>query len=421
VPRRAVYKALMKDGLISMEEESHLAPASHPPIHGSLQPALEPFTNSPRMFLSSLKRARIATAERHRRRLDTGSSLPSRPVANNDADSIDSIKREIESEFPTPSWPVGPKRWTFQVNVATGTLMLEQWSSESLIQCCFFTEAQKQAKKISDREKLIEEAKKRTGTTPPPPIKTKKTIFNEAAMQVTTYLGPYRVNGKVTTRYNTRTSNGLKDPLLVSRAIELYQRRLYHLVSTKGKAVLEDKTARNNIMKEASDIAIREAQALKGHDEMVGVDRRWVSISLRQRERDGAYFLYCNVPKSAQWQDGYQNVYFILSRYNGNPAPPFNSRTSWLKFGFNCNFLENVDQSSATIGSNETGSGSRNTTGSKTIGGVTVPTIFAAVNVMKQLINQTYHLRQDTDFCDAWKALREQYYKYVHAQSQRRV
>lgn len=408
----------MKDGLIGMEEESHLAPASHPPIHGSLQPALEPFTNSPRLFLSSLKRARIATAERHRRRLDTESSLPSRPVANNDADSIDSIKREIESEFPTPSWPVGPKRWTFQVNAATGKIEQYSRSSESLIKCSFFTEPQKQAKKISDREKLIEEAKKRPGTTPPPPIKTKKTTFNEAAMQVTTYIGPYRVDGKVTTRYNTRTSNGLKEPLLVNRAIELYQRRLYHLFSTKGKAVLEDKTARNNIMKEASDIAIREAHARNGHDEMVGVERRWVHISLT--DRLGGQ-LTCNVPKGPHWTEGAQKLALSLSRYNGNPAPPFNSNTSWLKFGFTCNFLENVDQSSATIDSNKTDSDGTNTTGSKTIGGVTIPTMLAAVNVMKQLINQTYHLRNETDFTKAWRALRQQYYKYVHAQSKRRV
>lgn len=69
--------------------------------------------------------------------------------------------------------------------------------------------------------------------------------------------GAWRVNCKTATRYLTRSSNSLRDPLLVSRGVNnLYKRRLYHLVFN-GKAVLEDKTARDNIMKEASDIAIR--------------------------------------------------------------------------------------------------------------------------------------------------------------------
>lgn len=61
--------------------------------------------------------------------------------------------------------------------------------------------------KISDRESLIDKAI-RNGTTPPPPVKTKKTTFNEAATQVTMYIGPYRVNGEVTMQYNTCTSSG---------------------------------------------------------------------------------------------------------------------------------------------------------------------------------------------------------------------
>lgn len=54
------------------------------------------------------------------------------------------IAREIKSKFPTPStWPVGSKRWTFQVNKATGTLRLRYYcrssgSSESLTKCIFF-------------------------------------------------------------------------------------------------------------------------------------------------------------------------------------------------------------------------------------------------------------------------------------------
>jgi len=102
-----------------------------------------------------------------------------------------------------------------------------------------------------------------------------------------------------------------------------------------------------------------------------------------------------------------------LSKYNGKPAPHFDSATSWLSFGFHCNWLDNLREARSTsftaiteTGLTETGL----TETGLTETGLTEAKMAAAINVLKQLINQTYHLLHEPDFLQQYQKLRETYY-----------
>ena len=96
-------------------------------------------------------------------------------------------------------------------------------------------------------------------------------------------------------------------------------------------------------------------------------------------------------------------VYFDLSRYNGKPAPHFDSALSWLSFGFHCSWLDNLREGRSTSVTEITETGLTKT-------GLTEAKMAAAINVFKQLMNQTYHLLYKPDFLQQYQKLRETYY-----------